>query len=66
MNPLEGTGRYLSEIAAALISVAALGLIITNSQGFATATGAVAKGFGSLLSVATFQNNSFANVFNGL
>lgn len=70
MNPFTGLTRDLTEIAAALIGVAVIGLLVTNANGTATVAQGVGNAFSGVLSVATFQNGGFGlrsnvgNVFN--
>lgn len=48
-------GRDVIEIASLIIGLALVGLIITRSGNTAQVIGAASRGFGDLLSVATFQ-----------
>lgn len=56
MNPFSEVMRNGAEIAAAFIGLATIGLLVTNSQGVATAARGVGDAFGGVLSIATFQN----------
>lgn len=64
MNPFAGVLRDGTEIAGLFIGLAALGLVITQSQGSATVATAVSQGFSGVLSTATFQRSQVGNVFN--
>lgn len=71
MNPFTGLSRDLSEIAAAIIGLATIGLLVSNSKGTAQVASSVGNAFGSVLSIATFQNNGMlrsnvGNPFNPL
>lgn len=70
MNPFSGFSRDLTEIAAAFIGLATIGLLISNAGGTAQVARAVGDSFGGVLSIATFQGSGFGlksnvgNVFN--
>lgn len=66
MNPVSGLFRDMSEIAAALISVAFVGMLITNAKGTASVVQAVSSGFSGVLSTATFQRSGYLNPLAGL
>lgn len=66
MNPVSPIFRDLSEIAAAMISLALISMLVVNSQGTSTVVGAVSKGFSGVLATATFQQNPFGNGFGSL
>lgn len=60
MNPVTGLTRDLTEIAAAFIGVAFIGMLIVNAQGTSTVVKAVGQTFAGVLSTATFQSQ-FSN-----
>lgn len=64
MNPLGTFGRDISEIAAALISVALVALLVSHASGVKTIVESVGGTFGGLLNTVTLQN-SYGNVFGG-
>lgn len=70
MNPFQQIVQNGTEIAAAFIGLAALGLLLVNSSGAANVAQGVGSAFSGVLATATFQNtglrSNVGNVFNSL
>jgi hypothetical protein len=70
MNPFSGLSRDLTEIAAAIIGLATIGLLISNASGTSNVVSSVANGFSGVLATATFQGSGLrsnvGNFANGL
>ena len=60
---MQGFGRDVTEIASALIGVALVALLVSNSKGAAEIINATTSGFGGLLRTVTLQNG-YGNVFS--
>jgi hypothetical protein len=65
MNPFSGLTRDLTEIAAAIIGLATIGLLVSNASGTSNVVSAVSNGFSGVLATATFQGTGLrSNVGN--
>lgn len=63
MNPSEGLGRGLLEIAAMLGGIAFIAMLVANARGVSTIVESAGDTFSGLLGAATLQNG-YRNVFS--
>lgn len=66
MNPMGTFGRDVSEIAAALLSVALVALLVSHASGVKTIVESTSNSFAGLLSVVTLQGSYQNPLANGM